>query len=393
MAHVTKVLRIAGAVAGLAAAGACGGGNGDAAGGAAGGGGRGGRGGPPMAVPVEMVTLAEQPVERTEEFVATVKSRRSTTIQPQAEGFITRIAVKSGDRVAPGRLLFEIDASTLQAGLATLESTRAAREADAIFARQQAERAKTLIGVGAVSQQEYEQALTQQKTAEAQLKAVEDQIRQLRTELGYYRVTAPTAGVVADIPVRVGDRVTRSTELTALEDNTGLELYVNVPVQEAPSLKVGLPVRVVNAAGEVIATERIAFISPSVDETTQTVLVKAPIGARGAFRADQYVRAHIVISTSPAITAPIVSVVRMAGQSFVFVAEPAEGGLVAHQRAVRLGRVIGNAYVVLEGLKAGDRLIVGGIQKIGDGMPVQAAPPGAPGDGRGAPPAGARGGR
>jgi RND family efflux transporter MFP subunit len=241
MVHVTKVLRIAGVVAGLAAAGACGGGNGDTAGGAAGGGGRGGRGGPPMAVPVEMVTLAEQPVEQAEEFVATVKSRRSTTIQPQAEGFIRRIAVKSGDRVAPGRLLFEIDASTLQAGLATLESTRAAREADAIFARQQAERAKTLLGVGAVSQQEYEQALTLQKTAEAQLKAVEDQIKQLRTELGYYRVTAPTAGVVGDIPVRVGDRVTQSTELTTLEDNTGLELYVNVPVQEAPALKVGLP--------------------------------------------------------------------------------------------------------------------------------------------------------
>jgi RND family efflux transporter MFP subunit len=366
-------------MAGLMLAAACGG-NGPANG-AAGGPGGGGRGGPPMAVPVGIKTLAEQPVEQTGEFVGTVKSRRTATIQPQVEGFLTRILVKSGDRVAQGAPLFEIDASTLQAGIASLESVRAAREADAAFARQQAERAKTLLAVGATSQQEYEQALTQQKTAEAQLKATEEQIKQQRTELSYYRVTAPTDGVVGDIPVRVGDRVTRATELTTVQDTGGLELYVNVPVQEAHKLKPGLVVRIPNEAGEVVATERINFIAPSVDDTTQTVLVKTPVTARG-FRPDQFVRVSIVFDSAPGLTIPLTAVTRISGQQFVFVAEKAEGGLVAKQRAVTLGPLVGNDYLVLNGVKAGEQVVISGIQMIGDGVPVQPAKPGgAPGPG------------
>ena len=387
-------LRIAAVVAGLLTAAACGGSNSDAgAKGGPGPGGPGGPGGPPMAVPVEMVTLEMRPVEQTGEFVGTMKSRRSTTIQPQVEGFITRIHVKSGDRVAPGRPLFDIDSSTMQAGITTLESVRAAREADAAFARQQAERARTLHAAGAMSQQEYEQALTQQKTAEAQLKAAEDQIKQQRNELGYYRVTAPAAGVVSDIPVRVGDRVTRSTVLTTVEDNTGLEVYINVPVQQAPRLKVGLPVRLLDDTGNPMASLRLTFISPSVDDTTQTVLAKAAVDSKaGAFRTDQFVRAQIVLSEAPSLTIPITSVTRISGQQFVFVAEAGEGGLVARQRAVTLGPVVGKDYLVLDGLKAGDKLVVSGIQKIGDGVPVQQAPPAPPPGQRGAAPAG-RGGR
>ncbi len=85
------------------------------------------RGGPP-AMPVEVVTLAERPVEQTTEFVGTVKSRRSTTVQPQVEGFVTRILVRSGDRVRPGTPLMQIDPSMQQAAVANLESQRAVRE-------------------------------------------------------------------------------------------------------------------------------------------------------------------------------------------------------------------------------------------------------------------------
>jgi RND family efflux transporter MFP subunit len=236
----------------------------------------GGSGGGP-AMPVEAVTISPTPLDRIGEFVGTLRSRTSTTIQPQAEGFLTRILVKSGDRVSPGAPLFEIDSSTPRVALSGLESLRAAREADAAFARQQAERAKALLAAGAASQQEFEQATTLQKTAEAQLKAVEEQIRQQQTELGYYRVTAPTAGVVGDIPVRQGDRVTRTTLLTTLDDNSGLEVYIRVPVQQASGLKLGLPVRLLDESGALLATERIAYISPAVDDATQTVLVKAPV--------------------------------------------------------------------------------------------------------------------
>jgi RND family efflux transporter MFP subunit len=354
-------------------------------------GGAGGRGAmPPMPVGIE--TLAPRPVEQATEFVATVKSRRSSTIQPQVEGFITRIHVTSGQRVSPGTPLFDIDAATQQAAVAGLESVRAARQADAAYARQQAERAKALRDVGAMSEQEYEAALTLQKTAEAQLQAVEQQIRQQRAELSYYRVTAPASGIVGDVPVRVGDRVTRATMLTTLSDNSaGLELYINVPVQEATRLKPGLRVVIVGDHGQVIGTEQVNFVSPNVDDATQTVLVKAPI-TRGQYRSDQFVRTRIVWSTEPTLVIPLTSVMRVSGQYFAYVAEGAEGALIARQRAVVLGPVVGNAYVVLDGLRAGDRLIVSGIQKIGDGSPVQPAPPEGGGAGRGDAGRGGRGG-
>jgi RND family efflux transporter MFP subunit len=345
----------------------------------------GGRGAAP-AMPVEAITLAARPVDDASEFVGTLRSRRSTTIQPQAEGFLTRILVRSGDRVTPGQPLFEIDAATQQAAVASLESLRAARQADASFAQQQAARAKTLLDVGATSQQEFEQAAAAQKAADAQLKAVDEQIRQAQAELAYHRVTSPTAGIVGDVPVRQGDRVTRSTLLTTVEDNSGLEVYINVPVQQAAGLRVGLPVRLLDESGAVLVSQKISFVAPSVDDGTQTVLVKAPIPQQGLrFRTEQFVRAQIVFDTPSAVTVPLVSALRVNGQYFVFIVEKGPGGPVARQRAVTLGRVVGNEYVVESGLQPGDQLIVGGIQKIGDGSPVAPtapapapAPPGAP---------------
>jgi RND family efflux transporter MFP subunit len=333
-----------------------------------------GPGGPPSmappAMPVEIVTLAPKPIEQASEFVGVVKSRRSTTIQPQVEGFITRIAVKSGDRVKPGDVLMEIDSRSQEAAIASLESVRAARDIDVTFARQEAQRAKTLLDAGAGSQQDYDKAINALKAAEAQVRTLEEQIRQQRTDLAYYHVTAPTAGIVGDIPVRQGDRVTKTTLLTTLDDNAGLEIYINVPVQQAVGLKIGLPVRLLGDADRVIAEERITFIAASVDET-QTVLVKAALGSAAGFRTDQFVRARLVWNTTPGLTIPIVSALRINGQYFAFVAEEGQRGAVAHQRPVTLGPVIGNEYLVLSGLKAGDRLIVSGIQKIGDGAPVR----------------------
>lgn len=337
-------------------------------------------GGAPPAVPVEILTLQPKPVEQVGEFVGTIKSRRSTTVQPQAEGFVTKILVASGDRVRPGTPLFEIDAATQQAVVASLEGQRASREADAVYARQQADRVKALFDGGIISREAYEQAVTRQKNADAQLESVTDQIRQQQAELAYYQVVAQAAGIVGDVPVRVGDRVTRATALTTIEDNAALEVYISVPVQQAPRLELGLPVRLVDDGGETLSTTRISFVARSVDDATQTVLLKAPVDARGgALRADQFVRTEIVWSTEPGLTVPVLAAQRISNQYFVFVAEDGDGGLVARQRPVTLGPVVGDAYVVLGGLSAGDRLILAGTQKIGDGARVQALSSGSAG--------------
>jgi len=357
----------------LLAATACGGSEGAA--GASGGSGGGPRAGMP-AMGVDIVTLEAKPVEQTSEFVGTIKSRRSTTIQPQVEGFITRIRVKSGDRVAAGATLMEIDSRVQQASLQSLESVRAQREIDVTYARQEAERAVKLLAAGAASQMDTDRAANALKAAEAQLRTVEEQIRTSRTDLAYYRVTAPTAGIVGDIPVREGDRVTKSTLLTTVDANVGLEVYINVPVQQTPKLRQGLAVRLIDETGSPIAEEKITFISPSVDTETQTVLVKTPVTVPGSLRTDQYVRAQVIWSLEPGLTIPVISVTRINGQWFAFVAEPGEGGkgLVARQRAVQLGPVVANNYTVVSGLKPGEKLIASGIQKIRDGLPVQASP-------------------
>ena len=159
-------------------------------------------------------------------------------------------------------------------------------------------------------------------------------------------------------------------EVGALE-NAGLELYINVPVGQAANLKTGLPVRIVDDAGQPLSTSEVNFVSPSVDTETQSVLVKAPLDAKAPFRTDQFVRVQVIWDNSPALTVPLVAVTRITGQYFVYVAEKGDGGtLVARQRSVQLGPVVGNDYVVLSGLTAGEELIVSGVQKIGDGMPV-----------------------
>jgi RND family efflux transporter MFP subunit len=334
--------------------------------------------GPPP-VAVEVVTLEERLVEETTEFVGAVRSRSSTTVQPQVEGFITRILVRSGDRVRPGTALMQIDPSMQQAAVANLESVRAGHDADLQYARQEAARMKALLEAGAASRSEVELAQTALSTAEARQEAAQAQIREQRVALAYHTVVASTAGVVGDIPVRVGDSVTRSTALTSIDQNAGLEVYVSVPVQDASRLKVGLPVHLVDDEGRLLSRETLSFVSPSVDPGTQSVLAKARLGAALGLRTDQFVRVRVVWTQAPALTIPFVAVNRVNGQYFAFVAESGEGGRVlARQRAVELGAVVGNDYVVKSGLRPGEKLIAAGVQKIGDGTPVRIEAPKAP---------------
>jgi RND family efflux transporter MFP subunit len=333
-------------------------------------------GGAPPPMPVEIVTLAAKPVEQTTEFVASMKSRRSSTIQPEVEGPLMSIAVRSGQEVSKGTLLFEIDSTPQEAALASLQSMRPSRESDIEFARQQVIRNRTLLIAGAISQREVEQFEAQLRTAEAQLKALDEQIKQQRSQLAYYRVTAPISGTVGDIQVNVGDRVTRTTVLTTVDENDTLEVYINVPVPQAPQLKLGLPVRLVDDRGQILATNSISFISPNVDTATQSVLAKAQlIEGRGQFRSEQFVRARIVWTTAPGLTIPVTAVSRINAQFFAFVAEKSDKGMQAKQKPVQLGDIIGNSYVVQSGLTPGEQLIVSGLQKIRDGAPVMPAPP------------------
>jgi RND family efflux transporter MFP subunit len=324
---------------------------------------------------VMTVTLEPKPVPRFSEFVATIRSLRSTTIQPQVEGYIRRIFVKAGDIVRSGQPLIQIDPDRQQASMVTIEAQRASREADLAFATQQLTRMKKLQDAGAVSLAELEQAETAHKNAQAQLEAVRSQIKENEVQLQYYRVTAPAAGIIGDITVREGDRVTTSTLITTIDQATDLEAYINVPLERSTDLKPGLTVELLGDDGEVIASNPVTFIAPRADDATQSVLVKATLRQRPpGLRVMQYVRSRLIWSNEPALLIPIVAVNRIAGQHFVFVAEGSDGKFVARQKPIVVGPVIADDYVVLRGLMAGDRVIVTNVQKIGDGSPVKPLP-------------------
>ena len=330
---------------------------------------------PPVAVKLEPAKPA--PIEDTSEYIAMLKSLRSTAVQPQIDGQIIEIFVKSGDRVAQGQRLAQIDPSRQQAAVLSQEAERAARDADVAFARQQHQRATELFTAGAISQQEQEQAETALRTAEARLQSLQAQVTQQEVQLRYFSVTAPTAGVVGDVPVRVGNQVTPQTVLTTIDQNDTLELNVQVLVERAGELKIGLPIRVLNDdRSATLAATSVNFVSPRVDEQTQSILVKAAVrNADGALRGSQSVRVQLVWKTSQGIVVPVTAALRINGQYFAFVAEQATGpdgkpGLVAKQRAIKVGPITGDDYSVVEGLKAGDRVVVSGAQKLADNAPI-----------------------
>jgi RND family efflux transporter MFP subunit len=329
---------------------------------------------PPQAagIPVKVETAKLIPVEDTTEYVATLKSRDTAVIMPQVEGQITKIFVHSGTQVSAETPLMQIDPDKQQATLKTQEDTLAAKQAELVWDQQEYERNKGLYDAKVISKQAFDQSKTALDQARAQLQALEAQVRQETVQLRYYRVTARSTGIVGDIPVRVGDRVTTTTQLTTVDKPGSLEAYVYVPVERSSQLKLNLPVQIVDQSGSVVAESRINFVSPQVDSTTQTVLAKAPIANNNdKLRNAQFIHARIVWGTQDRTVVPVLAVSRLGGQYFAFVAEQQDGKTVAHQKPLRVGDMTGNNYVVLEGIKAGDKIIVSGTQFLIDGAPVQ----------------------
>ena len=323
-------------------------------------------------MPVKVIDAKALPVDDVSEYVATMKSRDSAVIMPQVEGQVTNIIVHSGDRVAAGAALMEIDPLKQQATVKSQESSRAAQQANLNLAKQQYERTQGLAAAGVVSKQDLDQAKATLDAAQAQMDSLDAQVNEQQVQLHYYKVVAPRAGIVGDVPVRVGDRVTTTTQLTTVDQPGSLEAYVYVPIEKSAQLKMNLPVQVVDSEGKVLANSRVSFISPQVDTTTQTVLVKARItNGNDALRQSQFIRARLVWGTHQNPKVPILAVSRLGGQYFAFVAEPQNGGaFVARQKPLTIGQTVGNDYEVQDGIKPGDKVIISGTQFLIDGAPV-----------------------
>jgi RND family efflux transporter MFP subunit len=322
-----------------------------------------------MPVQVQVVHLVRIP--DTTEYLSTLKSRQSAVINPQVEGQIVKIFVKSGDAVKAGDPLLQIDPVKQEATLNSQRASLAAQQANLRLAKISLERAEKLFAAGVISRQDYDNAQSAYDSAEAQVKALDQQVTQQDVELRYYKVSAPAEGIVGDIPVHVGDRVQVTTLLTTVDLPGALEAYIYVPADRSSYLKLGLPVRLLDENGNSLCDTSITFVSPQVETDTQTVLSKATVeNPKARLRIAQQVRAQITWSSHEGPVIPVLAVQRINGQAFVFVAAKEGAGTVARQKLLKLGDTIGNDYAVLDGVKAGDHLITSGTQFLQDGMPV-----------------------
>src|SRR5271157_3431833 len=326
----------------------------------------------PQAMPVKVQTAKTQKIDDTTDYVATLKSRDSAVVMPQVEGIITQIFVHSGERIAAGAPMMQIDPAKQQATVNSQEHARAAQVAQVTWAKQNYDRVSGLANAGVVSKQDLDQARANLDAAQAQLRSLDSQVNEQQVQLHYYQVVAPRAGIVGDVPVRVGDRVVTTTMLTTVDRPGSLEAYIYVPIEKSSQLKMNLPVQIVDATGNPLAASRVTFISPQVDTATQTVLVKATIAnSNDSLRTAQFIRARVVWGSRDKPTVPVVAVSRIGSLYFAFVAESdGKGGYVVHQKPLQIGQIVGNDYVVLEGVNQGDKVVVSGTQFLVDGVPV-----------------------
>ena len=337
-----------------------------------------GAGGPGTAkpLPVEVMELRPGPVRDAGEYLGTLISRRSITLYPQVAGYIQRITARPGQQVKAGQVLLEVDPRRERAGVRSAQAQRKSAEAQRRFAQSTRRRAEQLMKEGIMSRQDYEQAVAQAQTAEASARSAEAQLQAQQVELDFHRVTAPFAGVLGDIPVKLGDYVTPQTELTSVDQSRALEVSVAVPPERASDIQTGSTlVEVLDDEGNPVVSAPAFFVAPTPDPRTQLVEVKAAFENTMGLRAGQVVHTRVVYETRESLRLPTFAVTQQSSQFFAMVAAQGDGGTpVAQRRPVKLGELEGNYYELLDGLDAGTQVVVGSLQALRDGQPIQPKP-------------------
>ncbi|MGF1478708.1 MAG: efflux RND transporter periplasmic adaptor subunit [Cyanophyceae cyanobacterium] len=370
-----------------------------------------------QAVPVELETVQTSTVLETSEFIGSLTSPLSATISPEIQGRVSRLYVDEGSEVQAGDSLIQLSPDRQSAELASLQaavdaaqsaranalaqlqsvqSERGVAAAEVELQNEQYRRRQFLVEEGALAREELDLVERDRRTATAELRAIEDRIQAARASLNQAEadvreaqadvaaareqlqdttLTAPFAGEVGNISIKLGEYVSPGDALTSVTQNDPLELELAVPVERRSDLRTGLSVELSDMQGNPLGSGQITFVSPQVSSNSQTILAQARFpNSDGQLRDEQDVRAQIVWDERSGVLVPTVAVTRVGGQAFVYVAQETPEGeaqLVAQQVPVEVGEVQNNSYPVLAGVAAGDRLIVTGILKLSDGTPIQ----------------------
>ena len=345
-------------------------------------GGPGGRRGMSVTLAASDVTTVERkPIERAISITGELRPIERVDIRARLEGDLLNVFVREGQRVPAGAVLARFESFQEESAKASAEADRVAARTALSTAQWNYDQSKELFKEGAIPERDLRAAEQQLVSARAQLAAAESRVRSATSSFNDTRVTAPVTGVIETRAVAPGEHVARGAQLFSLVRNDMLELAAAVPAAQANDLKVGQTIRFTAANRTVIG--RVARISPTVDPASRSVAVYVQVPNRdGGLRGGTFATGRLVLSSdTSAITIPTAAVRFAGGTGEPFVYRIVNGGL--ENAPVRLGYADDAAGVVevLEGLNAGDKIVVGNVGTLGRNMKVQIV--GGEGQGRG----------
>jgi membrane fusion protein (multidrug efflux system) len=347
-------------------------------------------GGTPPPAEVGVVTVAPQSVALQSELPGRVSAVRVAQVRARVNGVVLKRAFREGSEVKAGQLLYEIDSAPYRATFESAQASVTKAQANLAQATAQVERYKPLVEANAISKQEFTTLVTAQKQAEADVATGKAAVQTARINLDYATVTAPISGRIGQALVTEGALVsaTEATQL-ALIQQTGT-VYVNFTQSTTDVLQIrkaiaskqlrasgdgSVPVRVVLEDGtELPRAGKLLFSDLTVDATSGQITLRAEVpNVDGLLLPGQYVRVRLSQAELPsAILLPQQAVTRSSqGDTVLVVGEGGKPG----PRPVKVGNVQNNQWVILDGLKTGDQVIVDGFQKMMvPGAPVKPVP-------------------
>lgn len=315
-----------------------------------------GNAGPP-AMPVEAANARADTVVDAILATGQIAALQSIELRPGIEGRLVQILVREGSPVTRGTPLFKIDDAELKAQVAQIEAERD-------LARQSLSRTRDLLKQKASSQAELERA-------EATMRSNEAQLELLKVRLGRTLVRAPFSGVMGQRLVSMGDYVTTSTRLAALQTVSPQRATFQVPERYAEQVKPGQEVtfRVAALPGREF-TGKVDFVDPIVQLPGRTILVKAQVpNPRRELQSGMFIEARLATAVRPsAVIIPEDAVLPLQGSNFVWVV--ADGK--ATRRQVELGVRTPGFVEVKTGVENSETVVVGGQERLAEGAPVQA---------------------
>lgn len=357
--------------------------------------------GAPPAMPVSVAEVLSRAVAEQREFSGLIEAIDRAELRPRVSGYIDSVNLKPGMLVKKGDVLFVIDPRPYRAELARAEAAVAGSQAKADLAKTEQERSRKLLADNAIAQRDYDERTANVRQLDAAARADQAALQTARLNVEWTTIRAPFDGRVGKAEVTVGNLVDGNTVLTSVVSAN--PMYVSFNGDESTYLQLGKQARANPAAMKLhigLSNEKgfphegkLEFVDNRVDPVAGSVRMRGLIDNKdGLLTPGLFARVQVGTSSPTGAQSALVAE-RAIGtdqnRKFVYVLNDKN---LAEYRPIQLGTQVGNLRVVTSGLKAGERIVVDGLQRVRPGAPVapQVVPMDGPADGASGAAAGAQ---